>query len=310
MERTTGQLPAALEGFADRLSQIYGADRARDILETMRWPKQIGYWVNPLRQGAPLPDSARLPGLDGYWTVPGASRREILHGQAAEQGQIYPINPSSLLAVAALAPRPGEEILDLAAAPGGKTLLVAAAMGNRGRIAAVEPGRGRFHRMRANLTRCGVSIAELYLRDGRGVGSKVAGRFDAVLLDAPCSSEARIRLDDPGSYFHWKPRKIKEAARKQRALLASAYRAVKPGGRVVYCTCSFAPEENELVVQALLAAEPDARVVPVSVPAPAIAAGIRVWQGRALHPDVSGALRIIPDDLFDGFFLCRIDKPG
>ncbi len=273
-------------------------------------PKRYGYWVNPLRRGSPLPGSTPLPELDGCWTAPDGLRNEILHGQAATEGRIYPINPSSLLAVELLAPRPGEEILDLAAAPGGKTIFAAAAMDNRGRIAAVEPVKGRFHRMRANLARCGVDIVDFYLRDGRRVGSRVPARFDGVLLDAPCSSEARIRLDDPGTYAHWKPRKIRETARKQRGLLASAYRAVKPGGRVVYCTCAFAPEENELVVQQLLTAAPDARLVAASVSAPGSVPGLTSWRGRELRADVSAAVRIVPDDLWDGFFVCRIEKPA
>ncbi|NIP16563.1 MAG: RsmB/NOP family class I SAM-dependent RNA methyltransferase [Pseudomonadales bacterium] len=309
MDRTTDQLPSALAGFGNRLAEIFGIQRANRVLDSMRRPKVFGYWVNPLRSGSPLPESSPLPEIDGYWTAPDGLRQDILRGDAAINGQIYPINPSSLLAVAVLAPQAGEEVLDLAAAPGGKTIVAAAAMANQGRIAVVEPVKGRFHRMRANLARCGVEIAEGYLRDGRGVGSKVPDRFDAVLLDAPCSSEARIRLDEPQTYAHWKPRKIREVARKQRALLASAYRAVKPGGRVVYCTCSFAPEENELVVQQLLSAQPDAIVADLHLSGPSMVSGIETWRGKDLRRDVAAAVRVVPDGLWDGFFLCRIEKP-
>ena len=94
--------------------------------------------------------------------------------------------------------------------------------------------------------------------DGRSIGRKVPERFDRVLLDSPCSSESRIRLDDPSTYQHWSPRKTREMVRKQRGLIRSAYLALKPGGELVYCTCAFSVEENEQVVDYLLRREPAA----------------------------------------------------
>ncbi|MFP6837539.1 MAG: RsmB/NOP family class I SAM-dependent RNA methyltransferase [Pseudomonadales bacterium] len=227
---------------------------------------------------------------------------------SVERGEIYPINPSSVLAVLALAPQPDEEVLDLAAAPGGKTLLMAAAMDNRGRIAAVEPVKSRFHRMRANLARCGVRNVDFYLSDGRGVGRKVGERFDAVLLDVPCSSEARFRLDDPASYAHWKLRKIKEVARKQKSLLRSAFTALKPGGRLIYCTCALAPEENEIPLDYLVRREPAAKLESVSVVCPQFIPGLTRWRAKVLHSDLQRAVRVLPDDLWDGLFICKIVK--
>ena len=197
-------------------------------------------------------------------------------------------------------------MLDLAAAPGGKTLLMAAAMANGGRIAAVEPVKGRFHRMRANLDRCGVTNTQFYQADGRSIGRKVPERFDRVLLDAPCSSEARIRIDAPETYDHWKLRKVRECAKKQRGLIRSAYAALRPGGRLLYCTCSFAPEENEMVVDHLLRAEPRAPLIRVTG---AGRGGLTEWQGRALDPRLGDTLRVVPDDLYDGFYMALIGKP-
>jgi 16S rRNA (cytosine1407-C5)-methyltransferase len=202
-------------------------------------------------------------------------------------------------------------VLDLAAAPGGKTLQLAAAMENQGRIAAVEPVKGRFHRLRANLDRCGVTIAALYLADGRAIGAKVPGRFDRVLLDAPCSSEARIRLDAPATYEHWKLRKIRECARKQQRLLLSAFDALKPDGQLLYSTCAFAPEENERVVAYLLERRPAADVLPLALPTavPAVE-GLTSWHGKPIDGRLSAARRIVPDDVWDGFFLCLLTRRG
>lgn len=308
MKQLPAEIPEQLEEFVRRLVEIVGDDRAQNVLCSMRAPRRVSYWLNPLRSGTVVAGSRALVGLPGCWSLPAEQRDELVAAQSVADGGVYLINPSSVFAVLVLAPQADEEILDLAAAPGGKTLLMAAAMNNRGRIAAVEPVKARFHRMRANLARCGASNVDFYLSDGRKVGRKVGERFDAVLLDAPCSSEARFRLDDPGTYEHWKPRKIKETARKQKALLRSAFAALKPGGRLVYCTCAFAPEENEIPLDNLLRREPTAALTRVDVVCPQSIPGLTFWRSRELHPDLRQAVRVLPDELWDGFFLCKIVK--
>ncbi|MDE0063661.1 MAG: RsmB/NOP family class I SAM-dependent RNA methyltransferase [Gammaproteobacteria bacterium] len=295
--------------FHERLAEIFGP-AAPGVLRSMTHPKRQAYWLNPLVARPPEfePPGKPVPGLDGMFSVAADLREAITRHEGARDGWLYPMNPSSLLAVEALAPRPGEEVLDLAAAPGGKTVLLAARMRNTGRIAAVEPVRGRFHRLRANLERCGVSNAQLYLADGRTIGRKVPERFDRVLLDAPCSSEARIRLDDPSTHAHWKPRKIKEASAKQASLLRSAYRTLKPGGLLVYCTCSFAPEENELVVNRLLKSETGADPEPLEFTGVPKNVPLKEWRGQICDSRLKRALRVLPDDLWDGLFVCRIRK--
>jgi 16S rRNA (cytosine1407-C5)-methyltransferase len=299
------ELPEPLQPLFERLELIYGAPLAARIRASMSEPKRAGFFVNPLVAVADLPDGEPVPGLPGCFSVAAPQRAALLEHDAVASGAVYPLNPSSALAVHSMDLAGVEEVLDLAAAPGGKTLLLAAAMDNRGRIAAVEPVKGRFHRMRANLARSAVTNVSFYLADGRGVGRKVPERFDRVLLDAPCSSEARIRLDDPSSYVHWKRRKVGESARKQKGLIRSGYRALKPGGEMLYCTCSFAPEENELVVAHLLAAEQQAQLLPATTPG---MAGLTGWQGRRLDDRLALCRRILPDDLWDGFFLARIRK--
>jgi 16S rRNA (cytosine1407-C5)-methyltransferase len=304
------QVPVALAPLFGRLAGIYGADAARRIRATLVEPKRVAWLVNPLVPAVSLPSGEAVPELAGCFTLPHQERPALMAHPAVEAGSVYPTNPSSIVAARALSVRPGQEVLDLAAAPGGKTLQLAAAMENRGRIAAVEAVKGRFHRMRANLGRCGVTMAEFYLADGRTIGRKVPERFDRVLLDSPCSSESRIRLDDPASYQHWSTRKTKEMVRKQRGLIRSAYLALKPGGELIYCTCAFSAEENELIVDYLLRRESGAELLEPEIAAANAIQGLTSWQEKSLDARLARCRRILPDDLFDGFFLARIRKGG
>ena len=283
--------------FIERLGAELGAATARQIVATMSQPKRTAYWINPLREGTLPRFGEAMEGLEGVMACAGRDRQEVTRHPAASAGRIYPINPSSAVAVAALMPCAGEEVLDLAAAPGGKTILIAARMQNRGRLAAVEPVRKRYFRLRSNLARCGVTIAPCYRDDGRRTGDKTPGRFDRVLLDAPCSSEARFRADAPKTTRHWSRRKTAESARKQRALLASAFQCLKPGGTLVYCTCAFSRSENEDVVTSLLDSRPAATLAPFEFPA-----------APGGETNLPGALRILPDDRYDGFFIAVIGK--
>jgi len=297
--------------FYENLCTVYGTPGADAIVAQLAQPSMLSFWINPLR---PATDSRaqlargsqRVAGLADVWQVPTDSG--LTSTDSATNGEIYIQNPSSTFAVRVLQPGRDEEILDLAAAPGGKTIGIAAAMHNTGRLAAVEPVVGRFHRLRANVERCGASNVDFYQRDGRGVGRAVGERFDRVLLDAPCSSEARMRWFEPGSYRHWSARKVKESQRKQKSLLRSGYAALKPGGRMVYCTCSFSVQENELVVQHLLR-RTDARLEPIPHELNNTLAGMTSVNGKVLDADLAHTLRIVPDSVWDGFYIALLRKP-
>ncbi len=305
--------------FLRRLGHIVPAAMLPPVLASFRQTKAVTFRINTLRgeveeiRKGLLQAGFSLSPLPwpGYaFEVPPEQKRALTESIFFSQGWIYIQNPSSLLAVETLAPRPGEEILDLCAAPGGKTSHLAMLMGDQGRIAAVEPVRERYFRLRANLQRLGITIARCYRMDGRSVGRKTPERFDRVLIDAPCSSEARFRTEDPDSFAHWGLRKIRECARKQKRLLMAGADALKPGGRLLYCTCSFAPEENEAVVDHVLRRLEHLRVVPIELPAAGLQMqnGLDRWQEDRFDPQVRHAVRILPDRRFDGFFLCLMEK--
>lgn len=209
----------------------------------------------------------------------------------------------------------------MAAAPGSKTLQISCAMNGRGRIAAVEAVRSRFFKLKANLAAQGATMVHCYHADASTLWRKVPERFDRILLDAPCSSESRFRGDNPESYAHWGLRKIEEMARKQKQLLHSAFRCLKPGGKLVYSTCSFSPEENEAVInRALQVFGPALRIEPFQLPntsdfpsavqasAPKMLPGICAWQNESFDSSLVNAARVAPDAAYDGFFICLLRK--
>ncbi len=314
-----GGLPPLPEPFVVLLRQLVPAGRLDAVLESFTAVKPVCLRFNPLR-AEPAATRAELEAAGCRLTpvpwyplacwVP-AGQKSLLTGSAAfAEGRIYLQSPSSMLAPLLLAPEPGEEILDLAAAPGGKTLLLAVLMENRGRIAAVEAVRGRFFRLKENLRRGGAELVDTYLADGRTIGRKVPGRFDRVLLDAPCSSEARFSRLRPASWAHWTPRKVRETARKQQGLLVSALQALRPGGRLLYCTCAFSPEENELNVARLLKRFPGQFVIePLRPPAQVPwMPGLTAWRERSLPEELASTVRVLPDSRYDGFYLALLRK--
>ena len=264
-------------------------------------------WLDWCRQHGIAPEP--LDWYPGAWIVPADCRSDLTHSAPFSDGLFYIQNPSSLVPVYLLDPQPGETILDLTAAPGGKTLAIVDRMRNEGTVSAVEAVKGRFFKLREQLERHGATCVRTYLMDGREAGRKVPGRFDRVLLDAPCSSEARFVAGQPETWSHWSLRKVRECQRKQVGLLKSALQTLRPGGRLVYSTCSFAAEENELVIHKVLKRFKGAvRVVPVGLPLANIRPGLTAWQTQTLDPQLVHARRILPDKVMDGFFVCVLER--
>jgi 16S rRNA (cytosine967-C5)-methyltransferase len=203
----------------------------------------------------------------------------------------------SQLACEAIAAQPGETVIDLCAGAGGKTLALAAAMRGQGTLIAADTDRGRLSRLAPRAERAGALVAEtILLNPGREAEALAAwhGKADAVLVDAPCSGsgtwrrnpEARWRLDEAG---------LDRLVVLQRQVLAIAAPLVRPGGRLVYVTCSLLDEEGAGQAEAFLAAHPGWRGDP-----PALPLGHSRGPGIRLTPFRDGT---------DGFFIARLEKP-
>jgi 16S rRNA (cytosine1407-C5)-methyltransferase len=213
-----------------------------------------------------------------------------------------------MLPVRILGPRADELVLDMCAAPGGKTSQIAAHMRNQGMIVAVEAIRGRYYKLKMLLDLLGVTRVRLKRMDARRFRNENPP-FDRILVDAPCSAEGRFREDDPKTYRYWSPRKIKEMARKQRGLLRHALRLLNPGGIVVYATCTFAPEENEGVINWLLRKEMGTFTVePLNLSDVPVYPAVREWQKKTYLPEVAHCCRVLPQGPWEGFFIAKLRK--
>lgn len=306
------------EAFVARLCEIFPEETCRTIVDSYERPSVTAFRINTLlAQTQPVLDELTVLGLhvhavpwyaEAFW-VEHDQREKLLASRPYQLHHIYVQGLSSMVPPLVLDPRPGERVLDLTAAPGSKTLQIAYLMGGLGEIAAVEYVRSRFFRLRDNLSAQGAGFVRTFLKNGEHVWRNRPEYFDRVLLDAPCSSEGRFDLNDPESLAYWSPKKIKEMAGKQRRLLFSAVQSLRPGGVLVYSTCTFAPEENEVLIDSMLQKFGDAlRVVPTGLDLPNLCEPLTEWKRKTLRPDLRHARRILPDGIMEGFFVCKIEK--
>ncbi|ADU52010.1 RNA methylase, NOL1/NOP2/sun family [Thermaerobacter marianensis DSM 12885] len=223
-------------------------------------------------------------------------------------GRFYLQEAAAAVPVLALDPQPGETVLDLSAAPGGKSTQMAERMGNRGMVVANDPDPRRLAALSHNLQRLGVTSAVITRADGRQFPGGLA--FDRVLVDAPCSAEGNARRSARARQGVGRHQRRRLPA-VQLALLRRALALVRPGGVVVYSTCTFAPEENEAVVdQVLRAAEGSVTVEPLPPALPGVA-GVTAWEGQRFRPEVEACRRIYPHHLDSGgMFVARLRKRG
>jgi 16S rRNA (cytosine967-C5)-methyltransferase len=181
--------------------------------------------------------------------------------RAFAEGAFAVQDEASMLVARLLAPRPGQTVADVCAAPGTKTTHLAQLMENRGRLLAFDPQPRRLARAREAATRLGISIVETLDGSAQALAPRFAGACDGVLVDAPCSNLGVLRRN-PDVKWRRRPADVGAAARRQRDILEAAASLAKPGGALVYATCSLEPEENEAIARAFLEGHLDFAVDP------------------------------------------------
>ena len=289
---------------------LLGAE-ADAFLGALAQPPRAGLRVNPLkltpdRLTTLLPASlAAVPWCPSGFLVQGD---EALGKHPYHAAGLYYIQEPSAMAVAeALAPRPGELVLDLAAAPGGKATHLAGLMGDAGLLIANEVETSRTRALAENLERWGVRQAVITNDDPRRLAERWGPVFDRVLVDAPCSGEGMFRKS-PAALAQWSERLVEGCSLRQRRLLDTAAELVRLGGWLAYSTCTFAPEENEAVIADFLTRHADFELVPLALPGAAPARPDWLPEGPA-RPDLAYAARLWPHQVAgEGHFVALLRR--
>lgn len=270
------------EAFLQRMEAQLGSEYPA-FLESLERPRAVALRFNPMKGerpvlpfvGAPVPWEP-----EGFYYDP--ETRPGLHVYH-EAGVYYLQEASAMAPVALLDPKPGERVCDLCAAPGGKTTQIAGRMLGQGFLVCNEINPKRAKILSRNIERMGVANALVTNEHPETLASRFPGFFDRVLVDAPCSGEGMFRKEE-AAVTDWSQETVQMCARRQREILDSAARLVRPGGRLVYSTCTFAPEEDEETVAAFLEAHPDFTPEPVEAPwfVPGENASYRMWPHKLL----------------------------
>lgn len=216
----------------------------------------------------------------------------------------------SMMPIPILGPRPGERVLDLCAAPGNKTVQASVRMENTGTVIANDMNHHRIGLISGSLERLGVTNVVLYDEDAGNL-PRAMGLYDRVLADVPCSCEGTIRRHPEILLRPWRPG-FRQSS--QVAILRKAVQLARPGGRVVYSTCTYAPEENEHVVDRVLRDPPSGtavRLLPTRIPGLETSPGLTEWHGERYDDSLANALRIYPhQNDTGGFFVALLEKLG
>ena len=295
------------EAFCEKMEALLG-DEYPAFLAALDRPRAVGLRLNPLKTDNPPPLPFGLVPVP--WEPTGfcydAETRPGLHPYH-DAGLYYLQEPSAMAPAALLEPRPGERILDLCAAPGGKTTQIAGRMQNRGLLVCNEIHPKRAAVLSGNVERLGIANALVLNEHPARLAERFPAFFDRVLVDAPCSGEGMFRKHD-AAWADWSPETVAMCARRQAEILDSAAAMLRPGGRLVYSTCTFSPEENEGTVSAFLRRHPDFSVA--AADAPWFEPGRPDWVPDG-QPELSRTFRLWPHRLRgEGHFAAVLQRRG
>lgn len=291
-EFTSGTADKILMGMAaDRLTTLRVNTLKYDIQSLMNHFRQINIKFE------------RVQWYKDALVIKYAKEKDLEALEIYQNGSIYLQSLSSMVPVLVLEPKPGETILDLTAAPGSKTTQIAAFMQNKGKIVANELDKIRAKRLEYNIEHLGVEIAEVLLGRGEKIDHLYSEQFDRILVDAPCSGEGRFVLTHNQTYKSWNPGEVDKLSELQPKLLQAATKALKPGGILVYSTCTLNTIENEQVVEFAID-ELGLEIMDINIEMNGLVHGFT--EGR--NPKVGKAIRIFPSKDMEGFFIAKFRK--
>lgn len=252
------------EKFLARMQQQLG-DEYDEYLRSLQRPRAVALRFNPLKGDIPaLPFVGEPVPWEpmGYYYDPDS--RPGLHPYH-EAGVYYLQEASAMASAALLEPQPGEIILDLCAAPGGKSTQIAGRMQGQGLLVSNEIHPKRAKVLSRNIERLGIGNAVVTGEAPAALADRFPGFFHRIMVDAPCSGEGMFRKEE-AAITDWSEENVEMCARRQAEILDCAAAMLRPGGRLVYSTCTFAPQEDEEAVEAFLARHPEFEAEPVNAP--------------------------------------------
>ena len=296
--------------FEPLLAEQYGADDVRRIVEGCAARRAVTLRANTLKatrdKVASALDGARIGWEPVSWyadafVIKDAREDAIRALPLYDEGKVYLQSLSSMIPALVLGTRAGEDVCDMCAAPGGKTTQIAALADGKALIMACEMHKPRAEKLEHNLRKLGASNVNVMQTDARRLDDFFS--FDRVLLDAPCSGSGTLSVGDPKMPKRFTPALVAKSRKAQQALMTKALAILKPGGTMVYSTCSVLACENEDIVrEALSRAKKHGayKLKPVDLPA--------IDDMPALPTSLDGCLAVCPTALYEGFFVAKITR--
>lgn len=306
------------EDFTNRLKQLFSVKDIQLILDGLSVTRPTTLRVNTLKMSIKELENSfhknsiefnHIPWYPDAFIINNVRVKQLSELPEYKSGCFYIQSLSSMIPALVLDPQSNEMILDIAAAPGSKTTQLATMMGNTGKIIANDTSQIRIYKLIANLNIQGIHNTTTIKSAGETLWKSYPEYFDKTLVDVPCSMEGRINVHDPKSYTDWSLKKIKVLAEVQKWMLRSAISATKPGGTIVYSTCTLSPEENEGVIDWILKKEKDALVVePISISSLEFDEPILSWNNKTYNSQIAHTIRILPNRLMEGFYIAKLRK--
>ena len=303
------ELPVA---FCDEMKRILG-DEYEDYLKSMEGTRKFGLRVNTAKISvedflkiSPF-ELTPIPYVKNGFYYDGEKEQPAKHPYYFA-GLYYLQDPSAMTPASRLPIEENDVVLDLCAAPGGKSTQIAAAMQGKGLLVSNEIHPARAKILSENMERMGVKNVMVTNESPQTLAGMFTEYFDRIMVDAPCSGEGMFRKNEQACE-EWSPENVQICAARQQEILACAASMLRPGGRMVYSTCTFAPEENEGTISRFLEQHPQFHIVPVKK-YPGMADGVAAW---TKHPaaEIGDTIRLFPHHLHgEGHFVAVLEKEG
>lgn len=289
----------------DMLKEQYGEKTTKRIIEGYSQRRVISFRVNNLKNNYKKIEEVlneknikfeKIIWSKDAFIVKDVSQNVIEELDIYKNGEIYMQSLSSMLPAIILDPKEGEDILDMTAAPGGKTTQIASIVNNKANITACEMNIVRFERLKYNIEKQGARVFAMQ-KDSRKIEDFFS--FDKILLDAPCSGSGTLSIYDNKTEKYFTEKLIEKSIRAQSSLLRKATKLIKAGKELVYSTCSILDVENENIVNEILK-DNNFEIVPIK------------FEGMddlpLLPTKIEGTLCIMPNELYEGFFVAKIRR--